>query len=102
MNFLIPEIFKQAVFFVENKLPLQPEFSESFFHQTKEKFMLIVEVKDGEAIDKVLKKYKRKFERAGILKELRRRKAFSKPSVERRTEVLKAVYKEEMYGNKND
>ena len=64
--------------------------------------MLIVPVKDGEPIDKALKKYKRKFERAGILKELRRRKAFSKPSVERRTEVLKAIYKEEMYGNKND
>jgi len=68
----------------------------------KEEFMLIVEVKDGEVIDKVLKKYKRKFEKAGILKELRRRKAFSKPSVKRRTEVLKAVYKEDMYGNKND
>lgn len=64
--------------------------------------MLIVEVKDGEAIDKVLKKYKRKFERAGILKELRRRKSFTKPSISRRTEVLKAIYKEEMYGNKND
>jgi small subunit ribosomal protein S21 len=82
---------------------LHPEFSATnIFHQTKENFMLIVEVKDGEAIDKVLKKYKRKFERAGILKELRRRKAFSKPSVERRAEVLKAVYKEETYGNKND
>ena len=103
MNSLFLKFLKQAVFFVENNLPLQPEFSETnFFHQTKEKFMLIVEVKDGEAIDKVLKKYKRKFERAGILKELRRRKAFSKPSVERRAEVLKAVYKEEMYGNKND
>ncbi|MCA0238698.1 MAG: 30S ribosomal protein S21 [Bacteroidetes bacterium] len=64
--------------------------------------MLIVEVKDGEVLDKVLKKYKRKFEKAGILKELRRRKNFTKPSVTRRTEVLKAVYKEEMYGNKND
>ena len=64
--------------------------------------MLIVEVKDGEAIDKVLKKYKKKFEKAGTLKELRRRKNFTKPSVMRRTEVLKAVYKEEMYGNKND
>ncbi|MBU6340413.1 MAG: 30S ribosomal protein S21 [Bacteroidetes bacterium] len=64
--------------------------------------MLIVEVKDGEVIDKVLKKYKRKFEKAGILKELRRRKNFTKPSVLRRTEVLKAVYKEETYGNKND
>ena len=64
--------------------------------------MLIVPVKDGETIDKALKKYKRKFERAGILKELRRRKNFTKPSVERRAEVLKAVYKEDMYGNKND
>ncbi len=64
--------------------------------------MLIVEVKDGETIDKVLKKYKRKFERAGILKELRRRKNFNKPSVERRAEVLKAVYKEQTYGYKND
>ena len=60
------------------------------------------ESKDGEVIDKVLKRYKRKYEKAGILKELRRRKAFTKPSVERRTEVLKAAYKEEMYGNKND
>ncbi|MEZ4917476.1 MAG: 30S ribosomal protein S21 [Saprospiraceae bacterium] len=64
--------------------------------------MLIVPVKDGETIDKALKKYKRKFERAGILKELRRRKNFTKPSIERRAEVLKAIYKEEMYGNKND
>ncbi|MBK8557295.1 MAG: 30S ribosomal protein S21 [Lewinellaceae bacterium] len=64
--------------------------------------MLIVPVKDGEAIDKALKKYKRKFERAGILKELRRRKNFTKPSINRRAEVLKAIYKEDMYGNKND
>ncbi len=64
--------------------------------------MLIIEVKDGEVIDKVLKKYKRKFEKSQTLKELRRRKNFTKPSVMRRTEVLKAVYKEETYGNKND
>jgi small subunit ribosomal protein S21 len=64
--------------------------------------MLIIEVKDGEPIDKALKKYKRKFERSGTLKSLRRRKAFSKPSVERRGEVLKAIYKQDMYGFKND
>ena len=64
--------------------------------------MLILEVKDGDTIDKVLKKYKRKYEKSGILKELRRRKAFTKPSVERRAEVLKAIYKEDTYGNKND
>jgi small subunit ribosomal protein S21 len=61
--------------------------------------MLIIDVKDSESIDKALKKYKRKFERSGTLKQLRRRKAFTKPSVERRTEVLKAVYKQEKYGN---
>ena len=63
--------------------------------------MLIIEVKD-EPIDKVLKKYKKKFERSGTLKELRRRKAFVKPSIMRRTEVLKAVYKEETYGYKSE
>ena len=61
--------------------------------------MLIIDVKDSESIDKALKKYKRKFERSGTLKQLRRRKNFTKPSVECRTEVLKAVYKQEKYGN---
>lgn len=64
--------------------------------------MLIIEIKEGEVIDKALKKYKRKYEKSGTLKELRRRKNFTKPSVERRAEVLKAVYKEATYGNKND
>lgn len=61
--------------------------------------MLIIDVKESESIDKALKKYKRKYEKSGTLKELRRRKNFTKPSVERRTEVLKAVYKQEKYGN---
>lgn len=61
--------------------------------------MLIVDVKDSESIDRALKKYKRKFEKAGILKELRSRKHFTKPSVKRRSEVLKAIYKQKMYGD---
>lgn len=61
--------------------------------------MLIIDVKESENIDKALKKYKKKFEKAGILKQLRRRKAFSKPSVDRRMEVLKAVYVEHTYRN---
>lgn len=61
--------------------------------------MLIIDVKDGESIDRALKKYKRKFERSGVLKEIRRRKHFVKPSVKRRTEVLKAAYKEKMFGD---
>jgi small subunit ribosomal protein S21 len=61
--------------------------------------MLIIDVRDSESIDKALKKYKRKFEKTGTLKELRRRKNFTKPSIERRAEVLKAVYKQDKYGN---
>ncbi|HRI00774.1 MAG TPA: 30S ribosomal protein S21 [Saprospiraceae bacterium] len=57
--------------------------------------MLIIDVKDSESIDRALKKYKKKFEQAKTLKELRRRKHFTKPSVERRAEVLKAITKQE-------
>jgi small subunit ribosomal protein S21 len=60
--------------------------------------MLIIEVKQTESIDRALKKYKRKFERSGTMRELRRRKHFVKPSITRRTELLKAVYKQKMYG----
>jgi small subunit ribosomal protein S21 len=61
--------------------------------------MLIIDVKDGESIDRALKKYKRKFERSGVLKELRKRKHYTKPSVERRHELLKAEYKNEKFGD---
>lgn len=67
--------------------------------KTNNRFMLIIDVKDGESIDRALKKYKRKYERAGTIKQLRRRKHFTKPSIERRQEVLKAIYKEATYGN---
>ncbi len=60
--------------------------------------MLIIDVKEGESIDRALKKYKRKFERAGMMREVRRRKYFTKPSVERRHEVLNAIYKKQTYG----
>ena len=54
--------------------------------------MIIVQVKEGENIEKALKKFKRKFERTGIVKELRRRQAFEKPSVANRKNMMKAVY----------
>lgn len=60
--------------------------------------MLIIDVKDNESIDRALKKYKRKFDRSGVMKELRRRKHYTKPSIKRRNEMLKAVYKQKMYG----
>ena len=54
--------------------------------------MIIVPVKEGESIDKALKKYKRKFEKTGTVKELRERQKFTKPSVKRRERRLKAIY----------
>ncbi len=54
--------------------------------------MIIVPVKEGENVDKALKKLKRKFEKLGIVKELRERQKFSKPSVKRRGEIIKARY----------
>lgn len=61
--------------------------------------MLIINVKDEESIDRALKRYKRKFQSTGLLKELRRRKNFTKPSVERRNEILNAKYRQKMYGD---
>lgn len=61
--------------------------------------MLIIDVKDAESIDRALKKYKRKVDRTGMVKELRRRKHFTKPSVERRAEVLRAEYRLKKYGS---
>lgn len=56
--------------------------------------MLIIDVKENDSIDKALKRYKRKYQRVGILKELRNRKEFTKPSVQRREEKLDAIYRE--------
>lgn len=54
--------------------------------------MIIVPVKEGESIDRALKKYKRKFEKTGVVKELRARQKYTKPSVSRREQKLKAIY----------
>ena len=61
--------------------------------------MLIIEVKEGESIDRALRRYKRKYQNAGVIKELRKRKEFKKPSVQRRNTLLKAKYRQEKYGN---
>lgn len=58
--------------------------------------MLIIDSKDCENIDKALKKYKKKYEKSRVLNQLRERQSFTKPSVRRRTQVLKAVYKQQM------
>ena len=59
--------------------------------------MLIIDSKDCENIDKALKKYKKKFEKAKILLQLRERQAFIKPSIRRRGKELKAIYKQKIF-----
>lgn len=61
--------------------------------------MLIIEVNNSDSIEKALKQYKRKVNRTGILKELRKRRHFEKPSVARRAEILKASYKQKKFGH---
>ncbi|KAA5536911.1 30S ribosomal protein S21 [Taibaiella lutea] len=62
--------------------------------------MLILDAKDCENIDKALKKYKKKFEKSRTLNQLRARQAFTKPSVERRKEILKAAYRQQIMAGK--
>ena len=54
--------------------------------------MLIIPVKEGENIDKALKRYKRKFDRTKTMRQLRERKNFTKPSVSKRAQKIKASY----------
>lgn len=56
--------------------------------------MLIIPVKDGESIDRALKKYKRKFDKTGVVRALRSRQQFVKPSVTNRQAKLKAAHKQ--------
>ncbi len=58
--------------------------------------MIIVQVKENENIEKALKKFKRKFERTGIIKELRARQAFEKPSVTNRKKMVKVIYVQQL------
>jgi len=58
--------------------------------------MLIVPVKEGENIDRALKRYKKKFDKTGVMRELRARKEFIKPSVIDRQDNIKAAYKQRL------
>lgn len=54
--------------------------------------MLIIPIKDGENIDRALKRFKRKFDKTGTKRSLQTRKQFVKPSVKRRAQIQKAQY----------
>ena len=54
--------------------------------------MLIIPVKEGENIDRALKRFKRKFDRTKTMRNLRERKQFTKPSIKKRQQNIKAQY----------
>ena len=57
--------------------------------------MIVVKIEGKETIEKALKTLKRKFDKQGIVKELRKRKTYQKPSEKKREEVRKAIRKDE-------
>lgn len=61
--------------------------------------MIVVPLKEGENIEKALKKFKRKFEKTGVVKELRNRQAFEKPSVTKRKQLMRAIYVQHLQQN---
>ena len=63
--------------------------------------MIIINVKENESIDRALKRFKKKFERTGVLRELRSRTFYEKPSVTNRTTRLKAAYRQKMFAEEN-
>ncbi|RMG59210.1 MAG: 30S ribosomal protein S21 [Bacteroidetes bacterium] len=63
--------------------------------------MIIIKVKEGESIDRALRRYKKKFERTGILKEKRARMYYRKPSEKRKEEQKKAVNRQKHYAREN-
>ncbi|MDR2138009.1 MAG: 30S ribosomal protein S21 [Tannerella sp.] len=58
--------------------------------------MIVVPLKEGESIERALKKFKRKFEKTGVVKELRSRQAFIKPSVAKRKQRIRAIYVQQL------
>ncbi len=58
--------------------------------------MIVVPIKEGENIERALKKFKRKFEKTGVMRELRDRQAFTKKSVVQRKKVEKAIYVQQL------
>ena len=63
--------------------------------------MIIIDVTKFNSIEHALKVYKNKTNKIGTVRELRGRQEFVKPSVERRAEVMKAVYLQKKFNNNN-
>lgn len=63
--------------------------------------MIIVPIKEGDNIERALKKLKRKFEKIGVVRELRDRQKFTKPSVKKRDQKMKAIYIQQLRDQAN-
>ncbi|MDH5398536.1 MAG: 30S ribosomal protein S21 [Cyclobacteriaceae bacterium] len=63
--------------------------------------MIVINVKENESIDRALKRFKKKFEKTGVLRELRSRTFYEKPSITRRDEKIKAAYRQKRYAEEN-
>lgn len=63
--------------------------------------MIIIHVKEGESIDRALRRYKKKFEKTGVLKAKRARMFYRKPSEERKEQMKKAVNRQKHYAREN-
>ena len=61
--------------------------------------MIIVPVKEGENIERAIKKFKRKFDKTGVIKELRRRQQFDKPSELKRVKMAHAKYVQSLHAH---
>jgi len=64
--------------------------------------MLIIKQQKGENIERMLKRYKRKFDRTKMLRQLRDNQQFTKPSVKRRKQKMKAIYVEQKFGGQDN
>ncbi|MBI3006263.1 MAG: 30S ribosomal protein S21 [Ignavibacteriales bacterium] len=53
--------------------------------------MVGIIIGDNEPIDRAIKRFKKKYERSGILKEVKKRAYFTKPSVKKRMKLAKAI-----------
>ena len=83
---------KKTQFVNKKVVSLQLVKFYSYNQKERDNFMIIVPIKEGENVERALKKLKRKFEKTGVVKELRTRQKFTKKSVLVRERKLKAIY----------
>ena len=57
--------------------------------------MIGVTIQGNETIDRALRRFKKKYERSGILREFKARTAYVKPSIDRRMARMKAIRRQQ-------